>query len=326
MPSDIIKHTKMPTLSVVVPVFNCAPYVGLALRSVLSQSFTDLELIVIDDGSSDSTGEIVSRLARDDLRVRYLRQRNGGIVSALQSGITLASAQYIARMDGDDVCHVDRFKLQLEYLKRNAHVGLVASQVVYIDQKGRYISRSSYPTEHTGVMKLLERGVAGVLRHPSVMFRRNCFDQVGGYRSTYNYVEDYDLFVRMSSVTKFAVLDSALLAYRLHSGGTNYNRFAQQSELLGKCMSEHAESGLLKVSQQDICAILRAREFSLHKLNNSFLALRSASGNRLLGCLVDILRASEWRLSHMRLWAYHLKAFAFALFRPRCLGSFGGEV
>lgn len=211
-PGDIA--ARAPRVSVVLPVYNGEPFVAEAIGSILAQSFADFEVIALNDGSRDGSGEILDRIARTDRRVIVLHQTNAGIIAALNSGLALARGEFIARMDADDVAHPERFARQLAFLDAHPDIAVVGSAVTLIDESGRPIRDVAYPATPEAVAEFLETGAA--LAHPSVMMRRHAVRAVGGYRAAYRHAEDYDLWLRMAQRYRLANLPDRLLLYRQH--------------------------------------------------------------------------------------------------------------
>jgi glycosyltransferase involved in cell wall biosynthesis len=209
------KGAAPPRVSVVLPVYNGEPFLTQAIDSVLAQSFRDFELIAIDDGSTDASGEILDRFARADSRVAALHQANAGMVAALNRGLSLARGELIARMDQDDVAHPERFARQVAFLVAHPHVAVVGSAVTLIDEAGKRIRDVDYPGTHEAISEFLERG--SPLAHPTVMMHRDAVRGVGGYRAAYRYAEDYDLWLRMAERCRIANLPDRLLRYRDHA-------------------------------------------------------------------------------------------------------------
>lgn len=206
---------RIPRVSVILPVYNGEPFLREAVDSILAQSFGDFELIAIDDGSLDASGEILDRIARADDRVTALHQANAGVVATLNRGLALAHGEFIARMDADDVAHPDRFARQVAFLDANPDVAAVGCAVTLIDDRGKRIRDIDYPGTPEAVAAFLETGSA--LAHPTVMMRREAVRAVGGYRAAYRHAEDYDLWLRMAERYRLANLAERLLLYRKHA-------------------------------------------------------------------------------------------------------------
>ncbi|MBK8010962.1 MAG: glycosyltransferase family 2 protein [Deltaproteobacteria bacterium] len=192
-----------------MPAYNEARYVRRALESLFAQTYRSLEIIVVDDGSTDETPQILAGLARLDARVRVLRQTNRGIVGALNTGFTAAfegAAAYIGRMDANDISRPDRIAAQVEYLEANRDVGLVGTWMRTLTPDGVATRRTWTPPELPGAVAwALHFGTA--LVHASVLGRRHVFEsarlEAGGvYRCDgVEHCEDYDLWVRLLALS-----------------------------------------------------------------------------------------------------------------------------
>ncbi|MBV8753423.1 MAG: glycosyltransferase [Hyphomicrobiales bacterium] len=222
-----IDTARAPRVSVVLPVYNGEAFLTEALNSILAQSFRDFELIAIDDGSSDASGEILARLAKADSRVIVLVQENAGIIASLNRGLALARGEFIARMDADDVAHPERFARQVAFLDTRPDVAVVGCAVTLIDEIGKPIRDVDYPGTPETVAAFLETGSA--LAHPAVMMRRDTVRAVGGYRAAYRHAEDYDLWLRLAPRYPLANLPDRLLRYRQHAGKLSFNHPIEQA-------------------------------------------------------------------------------------------------
>ena len=251
--------TRQPRVSVVLPVYNGEPFLADALESILAQSFRDFELIAIDDGSRDASGEILDRLAARDDRVRVVHQTNAGIVAALNRGLALARGELIARMDADDLAHPERFARQVVFLDAHAEIAVVGCAVTLIDRVGNRIRDVEYPLASEAVAAFLACG--SPLAHPAVMMRRAAVLAAGGYREAYLHAEDYDLWLRMAERYRIANLPDRLLRYRQHATeqslvhsveqrlATRIAWFAARCRRAGR---PDPTSGLVALTQQDI--------------------------------------------------------------------------
>ena len=205
-----------PGISVVMPVYNGGAFLREAINSVLRQSYNDFELIVIDDGSDDETPEILRAFSRQDRRVRVLRHaRNLGLGSALREGVEEARAEWVARMDADDIAHPDRLARQFAAVQSDSTIDVLGTQAVEIDCNGRPLRLRSVPLEHDAIRSLLP-WVNPVI-HPTVLFRRRAIIAVGSYDGNLPNVEDYDLWYRCAAGgLRFANLPDVLLGYRVN--------------------------------------------------------------------------------------------------------------
>ena len=203
----------VPRVSVLMPVYNTERYLSDAVDSILTQTFTDYEFIIVDDGSTDSTWEILTRY--DDPCIRLVRNENNiGLIGSLNRGLELARGEYIARMDADDISLPERLATQVQYLDSHPEVGVLGSDFQIIDEEGNPRGIKKHPREHGLVKwKLYFNSPFG---HSTVMMRRQLVCQVDAYQPDMRHAEDYDLWRRLSYITRFANLPVVLLKYRMH--------------------------------------------------------------------------------------------------------------
>lgn len=197
-----------------MPVRDGEAYIGRAIDSILKQSLPSIELIVIDDGSSDRSAAITKQFAARDPRIRLVSTKPSGIVAALEVGRCLAKAPFIARMDADDIAKPHRLQSQRDYLLSNSTIVAVGGQTAIIDAEDGTIGRGWYPVTPDACASYLHRG--SPLCHPAVTMRASVLQECGGYRSVYGSAEDYDLWLRMARFGKLANLPSIVLEYRVH--------------------------------------------------------------------------------------------------------------
>ena len=218
-----------PAISVVLPVYNAEAYVREAVESILAQSFTDFELIIINDGSTDGSGAILRDLEARDARIVLVERPNGGLVSALNDGIEMARADLIARMDADDVSMPERFALQHAHMVQQPDLAVLGSSFHIMDRNGAIIrlykavsltpAQTARYVEHSGCP----------VHHPTVMMRRDAALKAGGYRKAFCHAEDYDLWLRMSDLGyAIANLPQPLLNYREH--GANVSQVYREAQ------------------------------------------------------------------------------------------------
>lgn len=204
----------MPQVSVVMPVRDGAAFVEAAVRSILVQTLGDIELVVIDDGSTDRTPEILSSLAARDARLRLVRTAPRGIVAALNAGLAAARSEIVARMDADDIALPERLDRQVAALAAAPHAAVIGTACRAIDAAGRPLHLMSFPTEAAEVRAALARG--NCVAHPSVIMRRAAVQAAGAYRACFVQAEDYDLWLRLVETHDIVNLPEPLLHYRLH--------------------------------------------------------------------------------------------------------------
>ena len=202
-----------PAITVAMSVYNAAPFLGLAIDSILAQTFGDFEFLIVNDGSSDGSAEIIDSHAARDSRIRPIHQENRGLVASLNRMIDEARAPLIARMDGDDISRPERFERQTAFLAAKPDFGVVGTLTVNIDEAGNESwLNADQPTSWEGFRDALKD--KPLLCHPSAMIRTEVLRAAGGYRAAFRHCEDYDLWLRLSERTKLCSLPDRLLLYR----------------------------------------------------------------------------------------------------------------
>ncbi|NIC41033.1 glycosyltransferase [Aquabacterium sp. A08] len=231
-----------PTVSVVLPVYNGGLYLPLALDSILAQRYTDFELLVIDDGSTDQSLAVLQAYAAQDPRVRVVSRANQGLVATLNEAIGLAQGRYIARMDADDIALPDRLGLQVAYLDSNPQCVCVGSAVELMDELGRkLVVWPQYPDNETIQREALKGHTT--ICHPAATMRKDALVASGGYRASMYPTEDLDLWLRLGELGQLANLPKVLLRYRMHSGSISGQaaKDGRQREAARKCCDEACE-------------------------------------------------------------------------------------
>lgn len=234
-----------PKLSVVVPVFNAGRYLNYALASLQNQTFSDFEIIAVDDGSTDDSKAMLDALGARDPRIRVISRPNTGIVGALNDGLAAAQGEFIARMDADDYSLPERFEKQIAFLRENPNCVCVGSAFLYIDTEGGHLKVCVRPGNPEDVERELLSGNGGVIIHPSAMFRRAALEKVGCYREKAQWIEDLDLYLRLARVGTLANVPEVLFHYRFHEQSVNFTRNQGRHERMLAILAEaYAERGL----------------------------------------------------------------------------------
>lgn len=226
-----IMNKNKPLVSVIMPTFNIERFVARAINSILTQSFTNFELLIIDDASTDKTLSLVRKYEKEDKRIRVVsNKKNSKIAESLNKAVKLSKAEIIARMDADDISHPDRLKMQYKLLKNKPKVAIVGANMIIIDSEGIPIYRREYPAKSPELKKLMFR--YSPFAHPVVMFRKSVFEEFGGYDKTKVPCEDIDLWFKIGSKYKFATIQKHLLEYTLIDSSGRHKKL-KALELLG---------------------------------------------------------------------------------------------
>ncbi|AUZ84320.1 glycosyltransferase [Methylophaga nitratireducenticrescens] len=215
-------------LSVVMPVYNGEKYLRESVESVLNQSYGDFEFIIINDGSTDGSSRILSEYQKADPRIRLIERENKGLICSLNEGISKSTTELIARMDQDDICHKDRFKLQIDYMAQNPEIVALGTLVELIDADGDVISGFTTKSKHEEIDQQHIHGAGGAIIHPSVIMRKKALEGVRGYDMNCPNAEDIDLWLKLAEVGKLANLSKILLKYRQHVESIGYKQRSSQ--------------------------------------------------------------------------------------------------
>jgi len=200
-----------PKISVIMSVFNIKEYVVESIESILNQTFKHFEFIIIDDGSSDKTREILKSLK--DSRIRLIfNEKNIGLTKSLNKALKLARGEYIARQDGDDISLPQRFERQLEFLDKNPEIKVIGTFGYSIDKKGEILRKETFPVYPEEIKKNLI--IKNPFLHPSILIKKEVLQEVGGYNEKFTTTQDYELWFRILKVSKGANLPLFLLKKR----------------------------------------------------------------------------------------------------------------
>lgn len=216
-----------PTISVVMSVYNNAAFLREAVESILHQTFTDFEFLIMDDGSTDRSLSILQEYAEQDARVVVFSRENRGLTCTLNELIGYARAEFIARMDADDVSLPDRFARQVEFLRQHPQVVCVGGAQNWIDDAGRILEHRQEAETDAEIQQQNLSGCTAI-NHPSSMMRRSAILQVGGYDETLWSAQDLDLWLKLGEVGELANLKETVLQYRQHMSSVSESRQAEQ--------------------------------------------------------------------------------------------------
>jgi glycosyltransferase involved in cell wall biosynthesis len=252
----------MSKLSIIMSVYNSECYVNKSVESILTQTFKNFEFIIINDGSTDKSLEILEYYARQDNRIKLINQENIGLVKSLNKGLKISQGNFIARMDADDISKPERFEKQIEYLKNHPNCVIVGCEVLQIDMDGAPICNMGIPLSHEEIDAGLLLGRGGDIRHPAVMMRRDAVLKLGGYREQFKTAEDLDLFLRLAEQGKLANLSDILLEYRLHLGSVNFSKSEQQRQEVITVLEEAYARRSLEIPEKVVAMANHSRQLT----------------------------------------------------------------
>lgn len=199
--------------------FNGEKWISQAIESIINQTFRNFNLIIIDDGSTDESVKIINSFS--DQRIHLVRNKNIGLTNSLIYGASLGCSKWIARIDSDDICHKERFEKQINFLNNNKEVILLGSNFKLIDENGKILKKKIYRYDDKRLKKnLLNMGK--FFPHSSSIFRRDCYQNVGGYNKYIKKSQDYDLWLRLINQGSFYIHSDLLVSIRIHNKQISY--------------------------------------------------------------------------------------------------------
>ena len=269
---DTEETMDVPSISVVMPVYNALPYLDESIGSILNQTFDDFEFVILDDASTDGSTETLRQWAQKDRRIRlYEGQSNLGAPGSSNYVVMASRAPIVARMDADDISHPERLRKQWKIMQSRSEVALLGTFTEGITSDGRLV----LPRDR---WRLARRSTLQPFAHGSIMFRREIFDRVGGYREECAGWEDYDLCSRISHVGRIFVLTDALYRYRY-----------QVSSIMGRNILRHVEQ------------VIRLEQPCLSEVSAASKIMQAANAKNS-DCLdKDALADSLYRVGYLRL-------------------------
>jgi len=211
----------MPKVSVVIPAYNAIAYLPESVESAINQTFTDLEVLIIDDGSSDQTVEWASQIT--DPRVKLISQKNKGLSGARNTGIAHAQGEYVALLDADDIWEPTKLEKQVRCLEDDPAVGLVDTWAVLVDEQGKSTGEVIGSSTEGNVWQRLVEFQTVCCCGSTSLIRRSCFETVGVFDQDLRFFEDLDIFIRIAAHYSFAFVKEPLIRYRQHPNNMSKN-------------------------------------------------------------------------------------------------------
>ncbi len=266
-------------ISVILPVYNCEKYIVSAINSILIQTYTNFELIIIDDGSTDSTSSLINSLT--DYRIKYYKNEvNSGLAFTLNRGISISKGEFIARMDGDDIAHNERFSKQISFLLNNTGVDMIDCLMEYIDEDGKSLNKlNSNVVSSKDIKNILPK--ENCLGHSSILIRAEILRK---YR--YNNIgnEDYELWLRLvADGIVISKINEVLLFYRIHN-----NSYTSKAHVSGKQFFRQANSKLLFIKQE----WLEKHRYSFFSLKVIIYMFKDYATGIYKNCKIKLLKSN----------------------------------
>lgn len=219
-----------PALTVLMSCYNAERWLNEAIDSVLRQTFTDFEFIVIDDGSTDQTLKILKDYAVGDARFVIITKPNTGLSDSLNIGIIKARSEWIARLDQDDICEPTRLEKQIEFVRINPSLVSISTGCTLIDEHGARLAIHRYPAQHSALVRHL-RTMRKFPAHSSAMYRTEVVRTVGGYRTKLPHAQDFDLWLRLAGQGNLACLNEPLVRIRQHADQMSHDNSGRPQKI-----------------------------------------------------------------------------------------------
>lgn len=309
-----------PRLSIVMSVYNNADSLSRSLGSLLDQTFTDFELIVINDGSTDRSATMLDELAARDARLRLIHQANAGLTRALITGCALARGVYIARHDADDVSEPTRMALQVAALDAAPELAMLSCRSRALGPGGEVLFEHGGEIDPATATELMLNHRKGPSHHGSVMFRASAYRQVGGYREAFYYAQDADLWLRLGEVGGFRFLPETLYTYRISPYSISLARreIQRQFGVIGQRARKARARGESDSAQLQEALLLRAQVLAQ---SNAPADDRRAHANGHYFVGAGLQRQGRWRgalyfARAIRAWPRHGRAWLRLLATP----------
>lgn len=301
--------TSTPDISVVIGVFNGATKLHSTLDSICDQSGVDLEIIVVDDGSTDDTANLLRERASRDSRIKVLSQANSGLTSALITGCEKANAPFIARQDVGDISLPGRFRSQLDLLRSHTRLAMVSCGTRVISPEGFMLSEITQTSDElkAGLRATKIENLRGPSHHGATMFRVDLYRGVGGYRQQFRMAQDVDLWVRLAAEHEVASTEEVFYEAEFEPGSISAGRFEKQLAI-GKLILESAE---LRKRNEDDKHVLQ----SVDELTSTALRTRPRKdeANYWMGMAIirtDPSKSRPYFLAAIRSNLMHFKSIA----------------
>lgn len=206
-------NNNLPLVTVIITAYNASQFIKEAILSIINQTYTNLEIIIVDDGSTDNTHKIAEYYSLIDQRIKLFKlNRNSGPSIASNLALEGAKGDFIARMDADDVAYLDRIEKQVDFLLKNPDVVIVGGQCILINKNGEIIGEKKFPLKHFEIYRSLFR--LNPIQHPSSMFRKNLKEKAIKYHNHSVLAHDLELVFEIAQYGKLANLEDFILYYR----------------------------------------------------------------------------------------------------------------
>ena len=282
-----------PKITVIMSVFNGSEFLAESIQSILDQTFKEFEFIIVDDGSTDNSLDIIRSFESADSRIKVISKLNEGLAKSLNTAISISKGEYIARMDADDISYKNRLEKQYEFMQKNKSIDLCGCSMDIIDELGNVTSEKIQASNNHEILK--KRFFQSPILHITFFGKKLFFLKNNGYREEFKYAQDYDLVMRgIDAGAKICNIKHKLVQYRDYKQKIEPEKFIQQfrmTELIVKLSREREQFGK-EVSTLDskILSIFKVNNFDIFitKIFLSTYFLKNSFLNRILKRIVNL--------------------------------------
>lgn len=260
-----------PLISILMPVFNAEKHLRDCIMSILSQEYENFEFLIINDGSTDNSHQIINSFS--DERINYFKNdENRKLIYTLNKGISLCKGKYIARMDADDIALPSRLKIQSDFLEKNDKIDILGTNITTINEHNIETGERNYPTTNDEILYHL-LFINCPIAHPTVMIRKKVFDEFNiYYNENYLHAEDYKLWVDLINKVQFHNCNEPLLLYREHGSQVTSKHQKTNKSLSSKIKSEVIKKSISNISEKELKSFINASNtktshFDYHEIN-----------------------------------------------------------
>lgn len=284
---------RKPKITVIMSVFNGSKFLAESIQSILDQTFKEFEFIIINDGSTDNSLDIIRSFESADSRIKVISKLNEGLAKSLNTAISISKGEYIARMDADDISYKNRLEKQYEFMQKNKSIDLCGCSMDIIDELGNVTSEKIQASNNHEILK--KRFFQSPILHITFFGKKLFFLKNNGYREEFKYAQDYDLVMRgIDAGAKICNIKHKLVQYRDYRQKIEPEKFIQQfrmTELIVKLSREREQFGK-EVSTLDskILSIFKVNNFDIFitKIFLSTYFLKNSFQNRILKRIVNL--------------------------------------
>lgn len=257
-----MSENNTPLVTVLLPAYNAGPYLREAVDSVLAQTFKDFELLVINDGSTDNTAEILA--SYDDPRMVVVHQQNMGLIKTLNKGLGLAKGKWIARFDADDVCYPERLQLQVDFLQQHPDYVLISSEADYMDEHGNYIFTYYFRNYEDDDIKAYNFYMCPVI-HSAATFLKQAVIDAGGYDDHAITFEDHMLWRKLGAYGKIMNMRQSLIKVRFNADSVTIDEKWRGKEFIELKHRSIQQGYVTPEDFETLKAILKKQNFTEYK-------------------------------------------------------------